>query len=79
MGDGQAVIEQYQGILRQVQDELPTAKATTLNWLRLMRIGVSLLLVWLGIAQLGLLLQGMQLLSNRERVGMACGSTNTKF
>ena len=52
-----------QVVVTNVRDNLP-------EWLRWVHTGLSLVLIWLGIAQLGLLTQGWDLV----RRGMAPGS-----
>lgn len=44
-----------QGIVAMLQEGLP-------RWLAWMRLGFSLVLIWLGIAQIGLLTQGWELM-----------------
>ena len=60
--DAQSVIVQYQEIVSDVQGTISSAQESLPGWLRTLRWGLSLLLVWLGIAQIGLLTQGWELI-----------------
>lgn len=54
VADYQRIVVEMQGVVTNVRDNLP-------EWLRWVRFGLSLVLIWLGIAQLGLLTQGWEL------------------
>ncbi len=60
--DAQGVIGRYQGVVAGLQADLLRLRSGLPGWLRLARWGISLVLVWLGIAQLGLLVQGLGLI-----------------
>jgi hypothetical protein len=38
------------------------------GWLSVIRLGISLMLIWLGIAQIGLLTQGWELIQRSRKV-----------
>jgi hypothetical protein len=61
LADAQSVVEQYQNVVVSLRAELASTRETLPRWLRWLRWGISLILVWLGIAQLGLLSQGLEL------------------
>jgi methyl-accepting chemotaxis protein len=61
LAGAQSVIDQYQGVVRELQAELATIREGLPRWLHWLRWGISLTLVWLGIAQLGLLSQGLEM------------------
>lgn len=62
LSDAAGVIDQYQAVVSDLQAEVASVRATAPGWLWLTRGGASLLLIWLGLAQLGLLTQGWHLL-----------------
>jgi hypothetical protein len=61
LADAQSVVGQYQSVVVSLRAELASTRTTLPRWLRWLRWGISLILVWLGIAQLGLLSQGLEL------------------
>jgi hypothetical protein len=66
--NAQTVLVQYQGIIADLDVMVTSAQAGLPQWLHWLRLGLSLLLVWLGIAQIGLMTQGWELISrSRER------------
>ncbi len=66
LSDAAAVIDQYQAVVSDLQAELATLRATAPGWIRVARWGSTVLLVWLGLAQLGLLSQGWLLLAQGQ-------------
>lgn len=73
IGDAQAVLEEYKGVIAQIQSTMSWVSGSLPSWVNWLRIGLSLLLVWLGIAQLALITQGWELIgrSRRERPAKA--------
>jgi methyl-accepting chemotaxis protein len=69
IGDAQAVLQQYKGVVGQLQSSMSWVSSALPSWVNWLRLGLSLLLVWLGIAQLALITQGWELIgrSRRER------------
>jgi methyl-accepting chemotaxis protein len=63
LSDAALVIEQYQQVIGDLQARLAQARDNLPSWLSAVRLGVWLVLAWLGIAQLGLLTQGWELIS----------------
>jgi hypothetical protein len=57
----QSVLVQYQDVVSGLQDLVASVQEALPTWLFWLRLGLSLLLIWLGIAQLGLLTQGWEL------------------
>ncbi|NWF80391.1 MAG: hypothetical protein HXY37_10140 [Chloroflexi bacterium] len=66
LSDAARVIDQYQAVVSDLQAELATLRTTAPGWIRVARWGGTVLLVWLGLAQLGLLTQGWQLLAQGQ-------------
>jgi methyl-accepting chemotaxis protein len=62
MADAETVITKYQGIVGDLRGEIVEIRRDLPGWLRAIRVGVSLVLIWLGIAQIGLLTQGWELI-----------------
>ena len=63
------VIEEYQVVVAEMQDLVSTVRQGLPDWLRWARLGLSLILVWLGIAQLGLITQGWELVGRSRKNG----------
>jgi methyl-accepting chemotaxis protein len=61
LDDARSVVGQYQSVVVSLRAELASTRETLPRWLGWLRWGISLILVWLGIAQLGLLSQGLEL------------------
>lgn len=74
--DAKSVLEQYQEIVQDLQDMLSSARQSLPDWLAVLHLSASLILVWLGIAQLGLITQGWELIG-RSR-GQAAGVTGVE-
>jgi methyl-accepting chemotaxis protein len=68
MADAEAVIAKYQGIVGELRDVVAGVRRDLPGWLSAIRLGVSLLLIWLGIAQIGLLTQGWELIQRSRAV-----------
>jgi methyl-accepting chemotaxis protein len=62
-----SVIVEYQEIVSELQGTVSSTRQSLPDWLRMARWGLSLLLVWLGIAQIGLLAQGWELIERSQR------------
>ena len=63
-----SVVTQYQSVVGDLQVEVAALRDGLPRWLRWLRWGLSLGLIWLGIAQLGLLSQGLEMV-RRTRAG----------
>ncbi len=61
------IIQEYQAIVAEMQGLVSTVRQGLPDWLSWARWGVSLILIWLGIAQLGLITQGWELLARSRR------------
>jgi hypothetical protein len=61
------VLDQYQGIVQDLRDMLSSARQSLPDWLTRVQVAASLVLIWLGIAQLGLITQGWELIG-RSRI-----------
>jgi hypothetical protein len=64
------VITKYQDIVGELRGEVAEVRRDLPGWLSAVRVGVSLVLLWLGIAQIGLLTQGWELIL-RSRATLA--------
>lgn len=62
----QSVLVQYQDVVRGLQDLVASVQEALPKWLLWLRLGLSLVLIWLGIAQIGLLTQGWELIGRSE-------------
>ena len=62
----QTVLQDYQTIVGDLQATLLSVSESLPGWLRTLRWGLSLVLIWLGIAQIGLITQGWELLGRRS-------------
>jgi hypothetical protein len=73
--DARSVLDQYQQIVHDLQGMLSTAQQSLPDWLAGVQVAVSLLLIWLGIAQLGLITQGWELIGrSRSKTARASSS-----
>ncbi len=68
IGNAQAVLQQYKGVIEQLQATMSWVSSSLPVWINWLRLGVSLLLVWLGIAQLALITQGWELVGRSRRL-----------
>lgn len=69
MGEATAVIEQYQSVVGDLRGELEAVREAAPGWITAARVGLSLLLIWLGFAQVGPLTQGWALVQRANRMG----------
>lgn len=60
VGEASAVVEQYQGVVDDLRGEIAAIREGAPLWIMLVRLGLTLLLIWLGLAQVGLLSQGWE-------------------
>jgi uncharacterized phage infection (PIP) family protein YhgE len=67
IGRAQSVLEEYQGVIGQLQSSLSWISSALPSWIYWLRLGLSLLLVWLGIAQFALITQGWELVGRSRR------------
>jgi hypothetical protein len=70
----QSVLVQYQDVVAGLQDLVASVQEALPEWLLWLRLGLSLVLVWLGIAQIGLLMQGWELIGRSQED--RCGNKN---
>lgn len=66
LDSAQAVLEDYQQIVGELQGAVSYVRESLPGWLRAIRWGLTLTLIWLGIAQLGLMTQGWERLGRRR-------------
>ena len=62
----QSVLGDYQEIVSDLQTTLSSVGGSLPGWLRTLRWSLTLVLVWLGVAQLGLITRGWELLGRRR-------------
>jgi hypothetical protein len=67
LDSAQSVLDQYQDVVGGLQDQLGSLRRSLPNWLHTARLGLSLVLIWLGIAQIGLMTQGWDLIERSRR------------
>lgn len=65
--NAEGVITQYQGVIKDLQGAIASVRPSLPAWLRWLQIAGSLVLIWLGIAQIGLLTQGFELIGRSRR------------
>jgi methyl-accepting chemotaxis protein len=68
LDSAQTVIVQYQTVVKDMQGQLTLIRTGMPTWLMYARYGLWALLIWLGIAQLGLLTQGWELMHRQRAV-----------
>jgi molybdopterin-binding protein len=66
---GKSVIAQYRKVVADLRAQIGILVKGLPEWLQAARIGLSLLLIWLGIAQIGLFAEGLELVARARRVG----------
>lgn len=64
--DYSAVFDQYLELIDELLDQLETLESNFPKYISWMAVGATIFLVWMAIAQLGLLTQGWELLHRRE-------------
>lgn len=62
----QSVLNDYQQIVGDLDSTLSSVRESLPGWLRTLRWGLTLVLIWLGVAQIGLITQGWELLGRRS-------------
>ena len=62
----QTVLQDYQQIVGDLNDTLSSVSESLPGWLRALRWALTLALIWLGVAQIGLMTQGWELLRRRS-------------
>lgn len=65
--DAQGVIEAYQGLVADMQTRTTRIEKGLPGWIDFLAILLTFLFLWLAIAQIGLFLQGWELLRNKEQ------------
>jgi methyl-accepting chemotaxis protein len=68
MAEAEAVITKYQDIVGELRGQVAEVRRDLPGWLGGIRLGISLMLLWLGIAQIGLLTQGWELVQRSRSV-----------
>ncbi len=65
----QSVVVRYQGTVADLQALVASVRQGLPGWLRLLQVGLSFVLIWLGIAQIGLIIQGWELIGRGRATG----------
>jgi uncharacterized phage infection (PIP) family protein YhgE len=63
----QSVLVEYQDVVADFQSLTDSVREGLPGWLRWIRLGISAALIWLGIAQIGLITQGWELVGRSRR------------
>lgn len=63
----QSVLVEYQDVVTDFQSLVDSVREGLPGWLRWIRLGISAALIWLGIAQIGLITQGWELVGRSRR------------
>ncbi|MFC2042900.1 hypothetical protein ACFLUA_01965 [Chloroflexota bacterium] len=66
VGEFSAVFDQYLGLIAELLDKLETLESNFPKYIYWLAMGATIFLVWMAIAQLGLLTQGWELLHRRD-------------
>lgn len=69
--EAHSVLKQYQETVADLQDMVTSAQQSLPQWLRMARMGLTLMLIWLGIAQIGLVAQGWELIERSRATPVA--------
>ena len=63
----QSVLAEYRDVVAEFQSLADSVRKGLPGWLRWIRLGISAALIWLGIAQIGLITQGWELVGRSRR------------
>lgn len=74
LGETQGVLSNYQGIVADLQQQVNNLQTNVSTWLNWLKWGVWLVLIWLGIAQIGLFTQGLELIGRGRALGAAAAA-----
>jgi len=66
LDSAKAVLGDYQQIIGDLQGTVSYVRQSLSGWLRAIRWGLTLALIWLGVAQIGLITQGWERLGHRS-------------
>lgn len=69
LDNAQSVLAEYRGIVTDLQEQVSSVRQGLPVWLRWTGIVFSFVLIWLGIAQIGPLIQGWELIQRSRLVG----------
>ena len=67
VGELQSVVDRYGTLVSSLQSEVAALRTTLPGWFLLVRLGVSLLLLWFSLAQFALFVYGWELLGRRRQ------------
>ena len=78
IADALLVIDEYQTLVADMQTRTKDLRQELPGQLRLATLAAALLLIWLAIAQIGLLAQGMELVGRSKQVPVANGALTAR-
>jgi methyl-accepting chemotaxis protein len=67
VGSAHTVLQEYGGVIDQLKSSVGWMSKALPTWVKYLRLGVSALLIWLGIAQFALITQGWELIGRSRR------------
>lgn len=73
LADAKGVVGRYQGVVASLRADVGSLRAGLPGWLNLTGWGMALLFVWLGIAQIGLLSQGLEMVGRSAQRRLEIG------
>jgi hypothetical protein len=68
LGDAEGVVDNYEQVVASLQTDLRTLRDRLPDWLNLGVAVIALILIWLGIAQIGLFSQGLELITRSRAI-----------
>ena len=67
LGDAQGILTQYEGVIGDLEGVILAVRNGLPTWVRWLRLGLSLALVWLGISQIALITQGWEIIGRSRK------------
>jgi hypothetical protein len=68
LSEAGTVIDQYQEVVSSLQQQITSLQENLPTWINLATWFITVGLIWLGLTQLGLLFQGLEMVSRREEI-----------
>jgi hypothetical protein len=78
LNSAESVLTEYQEIVADLKLQLDSIREKVPQWLRLLQLGTSLGLVWLGVAQIGLITQGLELIGRGRKPDDSLGGDTSE-
>ncbi|NTU78093.1 MAG: hypothetical protein HGA45_01610 [Chloroflexales bacterium] len=73
VSEAAVVVEQYEVVVGDLRGEVAAVRAAAPGWITMVRLGLTVLLIWLGLAQISLLFQGWELLGRGAKAAEEVG------